>query len=164
MTPLPPMALAEFIAQHIKGLLPLVWGAAVVMLVLQALLLARTEYATLHWVLFVLAGLSLFALGRQVPTLQWLALVPVAISLLLFVNWADRYQWLRPGGVTAQNVALTALIVAGAFSAAAYALLWNARRPGFWAALSAGGACQADRIDAVVLVEAPVLGRQHRLG
>lgn len=140
VSPLPPMRFAEFVAQHIKGLLPLVWSAAGIMLALQALLLARAGFPSLHWVLFVFAGLSIFALARQVPPLQWLTLVPVALSVILFLHWAEDFRWLRPAGVTAQTVAFTALMVAGAFSAAAYALMWNAKRPGFWAALSAGGA------------------------
>ncbi|MGE0151483.1 MAG: DUF2339 domain-containing protein [Reyranellaceae bacterium] len=140
VTLLPAMGFAEFIARHVRGLLPLVWSAAGAMLALQALLLAKTGYMPLHWALFVLAGLSVFALGRQAPPLQWLALVPVGLSILLFLGWADDFRWLRPAGASPQGIAFTALVVAGAFSAAAYALMWNARRPGFWAALCAGGA------------------------
>ncbi len=138
--PLPLMGFAEFLSQHAKGLLPLMWAATSIMLGLQALLLAKTGYVSLHWAFFVFAGLSLFALGRQAPTLQWLAMVPVALSVFLFLHWADNLQLYRPDGVTARSIAFTALVVGGAFSAAAYALLWNAKRPGFWAALSAGGA------------------------
>lgn len=140
IVPLPPMGFAEFVARYGSGVMMLTWVAATVMLALQAWLLAQTGYATVHWVLFVLSALALFGLGRQVPTLQWLALVPVAFSLLLFLAWAEDFRLLRPEGLTARGIALTALAVAGIFSAAAYALLWNARRPGFWAALSAGSA------------------------
>lgn len=138
--PLPPMSLAEFFARHGRGVMLLTWAAAAIMLALQAWLLARSDYAGPHWVLFVLGALALFALGRQAPTLQWLALVPVGLSLLLFAAWAEDFRLLRPEGLTARGIALTALAVGGVFSAAAYALLWNARRPGFWAALSAGSA------------------------
>jgi uncharacterized membrane protein len=138
--PMPLLGFAEFLAQHAKGVMPLIWSAAAIMLALQAFLLVKADHVPLHWALFVLSGLSLFALARPAPTLQWLALLPVGISLLLFVGWAEDFKWLRPAGVTVQSIALTALIVAGVFSAAAYALLWNAKRPGFWAALSAGSA------------------------
>ncbi|MDF3075213.1 MAG: putative rane protein, partial [Alphaproteobacteria bacterium] len=138
--PLPLLGFSEFLAQHAKGVMPLIWSAAAIMLALQAFLLVKTNHVPLHWALFVLSALSLFALARQAPTLQWLALLPIGFSLLLFVGWAQDFKWLRPADITAQGIAVTALIVAGVFSAAAYALLWNAKRPGFWAALSAGGA------------------------
>ncbi|MGE0658717.1 MAG: DUF2339 domain-containing protein [Reyranellaceae bacterium] len=132
--------LAAWLARHARGLTPLLWGAAFVMLALQAMLLARADYADLHWVFFLVAGLSLFALGRRVPALQYLTVLPVLLSVWLFVAWANDFVLFGPPGMAARDIAITALVVAFAFSGSAYALMWNAARPGFWAALSAGAA------------------------
>ena len=100
------LGLGAFLAQHAKGMVPLLWGAAFVMLVLQAMLLARADYADMHWAFFVAAGLALFALGRRVPALQYLAIVPVALSVWLFVAWGNDFLLFRPPGMAARDIAV----------------------------------------------------------
>ncbi|MBX9947239.1 MAG: DUF2339 domain-containing protein [Reyranella sp.] len=91
------------------------------------------------WLALALHGAGAFALGRWTPRFQYAAALGPGLSLLALVLWwgatrgagadwnADRFAWLT-------------ILFGGFYAAAAFALLWNAGRPGFWAALSVAAA------------------------
>jgi uncharacterized membrane protein len=91
------------------------------------------------WLALALHGAGAFALGRWTPRFQYAAGLGPALSLLALALWwaatrgtgadwdADRFAWLT-------------ILFGGFYAAAAFALLWNAGRPGFWAALSVAAA------------------------
>lgn len=91
------------------------------------------------WLALALHGAGAFALGRWTPRFQYAAGLGPSLSLLALALWwgatrgtgadwdADRFAWLT-------------ILFGGFYAAAAFALLWNAGRPGFWAALSVAAA------------------------
>jgi uncharacterized membrane protein len=91
------------------------------------------------WLALALHGAGASALGRWTPRFQYAAALGPGLSLLALVLWwgatrgagadwdADRFAWLT-------------VLFGGFYAAAAFALLWNAGRPGFWAALSVAAA------------------------
>ena len=91
------------------------------------------------WLALALHGAGVFALGRWTPRFQYAAALGPGLSLLALALWwgatrgagagwdADRFAWLT-------------ILLGGFYAAAAFALLWNAGRPGFWAALSVAAA------------------------
>lgn len=91
------------------------------------------------WLALALHGAGAFALGRWTPRFQYAAGLGPGLSLLALALWwgatrgtgadwdADRFAWLT-------------ILFGGFYAAAAFALLWNAARPGFWAALSVAAA------------------------
>ncbi len=91
------------------------------------------------WLALALHGAGAFALGRWTPRFQYAAGLGPGLSLLALALWwgatrgtgvdwdADRFAWLT-------------ILFGGFYAAAAFALLWNAGRPGFWAALSVAAA------------------------
>jgi len=112
-----------------------VWVATLVtgLLLVFGLGSAQTEWA--GWVSLALHAAGIYALARYVPRYQWLAVAPLVFSLLAFLVWSVD----RSIAVDFSNVGRFALAIAvmgGLLAAGAYALMWNAGRPGFWAALS----------------------------
>ena len=81
------------------------------------------------WIALAVHGIGLFALARWTPRFQYVAALAPLLSLLALALWRD----------TADFGALAAAF-GGLYGAAAFALLWNAARPGFWAALSVAAA------------------------
>lgn len=91
------------------------------------------------WIALGAHGIGVFAFARWTPRFQYAAVLGPVLSLAALALWwsvtrdylADwnesRFGWL-------------AVLFGGAYAAAAFALLWNAARPGFWAALSVGAA------------------------
>jgi uncharacterized membrane protein len=91
------------------------------------------------WLALALHGAGAFALGRWTPRFQYAAALGPGLSLLALALWwgatrgagagwdADRFAWLT-------------ILFGGFYAAAAFALLWNAGRPGLWAALSVAAA------------------------
>ncbi|TAJ41774.1 MAG: DUF2339 domain-containing protein [Reyranella sp.] len=91
------------------------------------------------WLALALHGAGAFALGRWTPRFQYAAALGPGLSLLALALWwgatrgagagwdADRFAWLT-------------ILFGGFYAAAAFSLLWNAGRPGFWAALSVAAA------------------------
>ncbi len=91
------------------------------------------------WLALALHGAGAFALGRWTPRFQYAAGLGPGLSLLALALWwgatrgtgadwdADRFAWLT-------------ILFGGFYAAAAFALLWNAGRPGFWATLSVAAA------------------------
>lgn len=84
------------------------------------------------WLALAAHGAGLYAFGRWTPRFQYVAALAPLLSLAtLALWWLDRDSD-RLGGLI---VAFGALYAVGAF-----ALMWNAGRPGFWAALSVSAA------------------------
>ena len=91
------------------------------------------------WLALAAQGAGLYLLGRWTPRFQYVAALAPALSIAALAVWwgstrgmgaawdADRFAWL-------------AILLGGFYAAGAFALLWNAARPGFWAALSVAAA------------------------
>ena len=87
------------------------------------------------WLCLGLHGLGLYVLARRTPHFQYLAGLAPLLSLATLACWwflasngdgtanTDRFAWLS-------------VIFGVGYAAGAFALMWNAGRPGFWAALS----------------------------
>ncbi|HKU94956.1 MAG TPA: DUF2339 domain-containing protein, partial [Vineibacter sp.] len=116
-----------------------VWAATLVTGLMLVFAIAGAETQWAGWISLGLYAAGIYALARYVPRYQWLAVAPVAISLVSFMIWrGDR--WFDTAFQQIEPFARTIVIIGGLLAAGAYALMWNAGRPGFWAALSAGGA------------------------
>jgi uncharacterized membrane protein len=118
----------------------LVWAAlAGTGALLVAIIVRDSGQQNAGWLVLAVHGIGAYALGRWTPRFQYQASLAPALSLATLALWwatmsgaslgwdADRFAWLA--------VLLGALYAAGAF-----ALMWNAARPGFWAALSVAAA------------------------
>ena len=93
------------------------------------------------WLALALHGAGAYALGRWTARFQYVALLAPVLSLFtLLLWWASVHVGVTvEGWDDARFVWLTALM-GGFYATAAFALMWNAGRPGFWAALSVGAA------------------------
>jgi uncharacterized membrane protein len=110
---------------------PLVWSAlAGTGVLLVAVIVQDQGRQVAGWVALALHGAGLYALSRRVPRFQDVALMAPALSVAaLLLCWTNdnHFEW-------------AAALLGGFYAAAAFALLWNAARPGFWAALSVAAA------------------------
>ena len=91
------------------------------------------------WLCLGLHGLGLYVLGRRMPHFQYLAGLAPLLSLATLACW----WFLASNGGWAANLdrfAWLSVIFGGGYAAGAFALMWNAGRPGFWAALSVAAA------------------------
>ena len=91
------------------------------------------------WLALAAHGAGLYVLGRWTPRFQYVAVLAPLLSIAALALWwgttfgnlmgwdADRFAWI-------------AILLGGFYAAGAFALLWNAARPGFWAALSVAAA------------------------
>ena len=118
----------------------LVWASLAVTGGLLVLTIAEDlGVQTAGWLALAVHGIGLFAFARGAPRFQFAAGLAPALSLAalalwwwssswMSAEWDDgRFGWLVTG-------------FGGLYAAAAFALLWNAARPGFWAALSVSAA------------------------
>ena len=93
------------------------------------------------WLALALHGAGLYVLARSTPRFQYVALLAPVLSLATLGLW---WASVHVGGIVegwddARFAWLVALM--GSFHAvAAFALMWNAGRPGFWAGLAVGAA------------------------
>ena len=93
------------------------------------------------WLALALHGAGVYAFGRWTARFQYAATLAPALSLAALAVW-----WATAGGSGADGdwevgrFAWLTLSFGGLYAAAAFALLWNAGRPGFWAALSVAAA------------------------
>jgi uncharacterized membrane protein len=87
------------------------------------------------WLALAAHGAGLYLLGRWTPRFQYVAALAPALSIAALAVW-----WGSTGGMgaawDADRFAWLAILLGGFYAAGAFALLWNAARPGFWAALS----------------------------
>ena len=106
---------------------------------LVAVIVADSGQQDAGWLALGVHGLGAYALGRWAPRFQYHAALAPVLSLAALTLWwltmtsaslgwdADRFAWLT-------------LLFGGLYAAGAFALMWNAARPGFWAALSVAAA------------------------
>lgn len=123
-----------------KDVLALVWASLAVTGGLLVLAIAQDGGAqTAGWLALAVHGIGIFAFSRQAPRFQFAAGLAPALSLAGLALW-----WWTSSGVPAEwNEGRFGWLVTGfggLYAAAAFALLWNAARPGFWAALSVSAA------------------------
>ncbi|MBN9090947.1 MAG: DUF2339 domain-containing protein [Reyranella sp.] len=111
----------------------MVWAALATTGALLAVLVVLDEgRQTAGWVALGAHGVGLYALGRWTPRFQYVAALAPALSLATIALW-----WFdgHTDGLGPRTIVFGTLYAAGAF-----ALMWNAARPGFWAALSVSAA------------------------
>jgi uncharacterized membrane protein len=93
------------------------------------------------WIALALHGAGVYALARSTPRFQYVALLAPALSLAtLGLWWASVHVGVIVEGWEDARFAWLVTLMGGFYAVAAFALLWNAGRPGFWAALSVGAA------------------------
>ena len=118
----------------------LVWAALVLTGVLLVAIIVQDEGRQIAgWLALALHGAGLFALARRAPRFQDVAVVAPALSTAALLLWwtASREAG---AGWEADRFTSVACLLGGFYAAGAFALLWNAGRPGFWAALSVAAA------------------------
>ncbi|HSH99021.1 MAG TPA: DUF2339 domain-containing protein [Reyranella sp.] len=116
----------------------LVWTAlAATGVLLLAVIVRDRGQEDAGWLALAAHGIGLYALGRSTPRFQYVAALAPALSLATIALW-----WLDGMGVAFDNArfAWLTIIFGGLYAAGAFALMWNAARPGFWAALSVAAA------------------------
>jgi uncharacterized membrane protein len=91
------------------------------------------------WLALAAHGAGLYVLARWTPRFQYVAALAPLLSIAALALWwgttrvsgtgwdADRFAWIT-------------ILFGGFYAGGAFALLWNAGRPGFWAALSVSAA------------------------
>ena len=87
------------------------------------------------WLALALHGAGVYALGRWTPRFQYAAALGPGLSLAALALWWAATRG-AGAGWDAERFAWLTILFGGLYSASAFALLWNAGRPGFWAALS----------------------------
>ena len=91
------------------------------------------------WLALALHGVGAFALGRLVPRFQYAATLAPLLSLAtLALLWLDPFA--DGIAIDGDRFATRSILFGGLYAGAAFALMWNAGRPGFWAALSVAAA------------------------
>ena len=117
-----------------------VWSAiAITGLALIALILQDEGRQTVGWIALAIHGASLYAFGRSTPRFQYAAALAPLLSLLALVFWSSVVGGWQPDWYDSR-FALWSIVFGGLYAAGAFALIWNAGRPGFWAALSVAAA------------------------
>lgn len=124
-------------AVDVVALLWTVLGGTGALLV--AIIVADSGQQNTGWLSLGVHGLGAYALGRWAPRFQYHAALAPVLSLAALALW-----WLTITGASlgwdADRFAWLALLFGGLYAAGAFALMWNAPRPGFWAALSVAAA------------------------
>jgi uncharacterized membrane protein len=93
------------------------------------------------WLALALHGAGVYALGRWTARFQYVAVLAPVLSLAtLGLWWASVHVGVEVEGWDDARFAWLTALMGGFYAAAAFALMWNAGRPGFWAALSVGAA------------------------
>ncbi|MFO1162656.1 MAG: DUF2339 domain-containing protein [Reyranellaceae bacterium] len=116
----------------------LVWAALGLTGALLVAIVCQDEWRqTIGWLALGVHGVGLYALARWTPRFQFVAIVAPILSLVgLFLWWAST-QGTGPSW-DVERFTWAAVLFGGFYAAGAFALLWNAARPGFWAALAVG--------------------------
>ena len=109
----------------------LVWAAlGVTGVLIVALIVQDDGKQTAGWLALAAHGIGLFALARWTPRFQYVAALAPLLSIAALALWR-RHRSSSAGWPPSFG---------GLYAAAAFALLWNAARPGFWAALAVAAA------------------------
>ncbi|WP_020695341.1 DUF2339 domain-containing protein [Reyranella massiliensis] len=132
----------------------LVWSAVGISgALLVALIVQDGGQQMTGWAALALHGVGAFVLGRWTPRFQYAAALAPALSLAALALW-----WLASRDIPAEwsdtRFGWLAVGFGGLYAAGAFALLWNAARPGFWAALSVAAALSHFLLSWYVLREA----------
>jgi uncharacterized membrane protein len=94
---------------------------------------------TVGWVALAVHGVALYGFARWTPRFQYVAGLGPVLSLTTLGLW-----WLVTGGSGREwdggHFAWVSTLFGLLYAAGAFALMWNAGRPGFWAALSVAAA------------------------
>jgi len=112
----------------------LVWTAlAATGVLLGAIIVMDGGEQDAGWLALGAHGIGLYALARWTPRFQYVAGLAPALALATLGLW-----WLDGMGVAFDNgrFAWLAILYGAVYATGAFALMWNAARPGFWAALS----------------------------
>ncbi|MFN4016557.1 MAG: DUF2339 domain-containing protein [Reyranella sp.] len=123
-----------------KDVMALVWASLAVTGGLLVLAIAQDGgVQTAGWLALAVHGIGIFVFSRAAPRFQFAAGLAPALSLAALALW-----WWTGSGVPAEwndgRFGWLVTAFGGIYAAAAFALLWNAARPGFWAALSVSAA------------------------
>ncbi|CAN5503461.1 DUF2339 domain-containing protein [soil metagenome] len=116
----------------------LVWTAlAVTGVLLAAIIFKDGGEQNAGWLALGAHGVGLYALGRWTPRFQYVAAMAPALALATLGLW-----WFDGMGVAFDTgrFAWLAILYGAVYAIGAFALMWNAARPGFWAALSVSAA------------------------
>jgi uncharacterized membrane protein len=120
--------------------MPLMWATlGVTGALLVAVVVQDSGKQGIGWLALALHGAGLYALARWRPRFQYVAGLVPALSLAALVLWWGMSGAIRPSWEP-DRFAWIAVLMGGAYAAGAFALMWNAGRPGFWAALSVAAA------------------------
>lgn len=113
-----------------KEVAALVWTAlGLTGVLLVAIIVQDDGEQSTGWLALAAHGIGLFVLARGTPRFQDVAGLAPVLSIVALALWGptDRFAWY-------------ASLFGALYAAGAFALLWNAARPGFWAALSVASA------------------------
>ncbi len=114
----------------------LVWAAlGVTGFLIVGLIFQDNGKQSAGWLALAVHGVGLYALGRWTPRFQYVAALAPVLSVAALVLWWADTQGTGPDW-DSEDFAWRAILLGGFFAAGAFALLWNAARPGFWAALA----------------------------
>ena len=91
------------------------------------------------WLALAAHGAGLYVLARWTPRFQYVAALAPLLSIAALALWWGTTR-VSGTGWDADRFAWTTILLGGFYAAGAFALLWNAGRPGFWAALSVSAA------------------------
>ncbi|MGH8431160.1 MAG: DUF2339 domain-containing protein, partial [Solimonas sp.] len=114
----------------------LVWTALGLTGALLVILISQDRgEQTSGWLALALHGAGLYALARWTSRFQYVAVLAPFLSIVALAKW---WVLLRSTGAgwDVDGFSWTVVLFGGFYAAAAFSLLWNAPRPGFWAALS----------------------------
>jgi uncharacterized membrane protein len=117
----------------------LVWTALGVTGVLLVSLIVRDDgQQSAGWLALAVHGAGAYALARWTPRFQYAAALAPLLSIATLALW-----WLDHGAsdpLDSGRFAWVTVAFGSLYAAGAFALMWNAGRPGFWAALSVAAA------------------------
>ncbi|MBS0518452.1 MAG: DUF2339 domain-containing protein [Proteobacteria bacterium] len=118
----------------------LVWTALAVTGALLAIIVVQDNgQQAAGWLALAAHGAGVYALARWAPRFQYQGVLAPLLSLAALAVW-----WLNMSGASlgwdADRFAWLCLLFGALYAGGAFALMWNAARPGFWAALSVAAA------------------------
>jgi uncharacterized membrane protein len=118
----------------------LVWAAlGLTGSLLVAVIIQDEGKQSVGWLALAAHGAGLYVLARWTPRFQYVAALAPLLSIAALALWWGTSR-VSGTGWDADRFAWATILLGGFYAAGAFALLWNAARPGFWAALSVSAA------------------------